>query len=650
MSSRIACTVLLALAALAFSTGAASAANPIVVANSNDAGAGSLRQAILDVEDGGTITIPASVGEIALTGGELVVNKSLTIKGAGSGQTSISGQGLSRVLRLSGAPSVMVSGVQILEGRVASTGATETRQGGGVLVEGGSLTLSNSLLVSNTVDTAVGGSSGISEGGGVAATGAATTLILQNTIVSDNRVVAGSSGNAWGGGVMAKGTLLIEGGAVKGNTAQGSSVTGGGIYYPSGPRATLSDLTVSGNIDEPAPGATADVEGGGIDLSAGSGDTITNVTVSGNVAEVDNPAAASVIAEGGGIRLAAAGTTVLNSTIADNLVSAHVMERGLPLGGGIFVGASATIVNSTLVGNTSQGSGALLDSEGGDLWTGAQVQVENTILSEGAVAAGAQNCAVSTPGAIVSAGHNIDSLDQCDFHAGGDQVDTSPALRPLADNGGPVETMALQLGSLAIDAGDDDGCPATDARGVLRPAGETCDIGAFEVATPAAASGSASGVSGEAATLNGTATNPDLADGTVSFQFGKTAAYGTQTAPQPIGPTTSGARFSAIVEGLAPGTTYHFRELVTNAVGTKFGADRVFTTSPTQTPTPPARCIVPKLRGKNLRIAKKKLTKAGCKLGKVTGQMSKTAKVKKQSPKPGRVLAAGAKVGIKLRK
>ena len=327
------------------------------------------------------------------------------------------------------------------------------------------------------------------------------------------------------------------------------------------------------------------------------------------------------------------------------------MERGLPLGGGIFVAQAATIVNSTLVGNTSQGSGSLLDSEGGDLWTNAQVEVENSILSEGAIAAGPQNCAVSSSGAIISAGHNIDSLDQCDFHAGGDQVDTSPALRPLADNGGPVETMALQPGSLAIDAGDDNGCPATDARGVLRAAGVACDVGAFEVATPTAATGSASGVGANVATLSGTATNPDLAGGTVSFQFGKTAAYGSQTGSQPIEPTTTGAGFSAVVGGLAAGTTYHFRELITNAVATTLGADRVFTTSPTETqPLPaPAQCLVPKLKGKKLKIAKKKLVKAGCTLGKVTGHKSKNAKVRKQSAKPGKILPLGSRVGVTVK-
>lgn len=59
-------------------------------------------------------------------------------------------------------------------------------------------------------------------------------------------------------------------------------------------------------------------------------------------------------------------------------------------------------------------------------------------------------------------------------------------------------------------------------------------------------------------------------------------------------------------------------------------------------------CVVPKLKGKTLKVAKTKLKKADCKLGKVTGHKSKTARVTKQSPKPGKVLRPGGKVNIKL--
>jgi len=62
-------------------------------------------------------------------------------------------------------------------------------------------------------------------------------------------------------------------------------------------------------------------------------------------------------------------------------------------------------------------------------------------------------------------------------------------------------------------------------------------------------------------------------------------------------------------------------------------------------------CKVPKLKGKKLKAAKKKIRKAGCRLGKVKklhGATAKTGKVTKQGPKPGKILAPGAKVKITL--
>lgn len=62
-------------------------------------------------------------------------------------------------------------------------------------------------------------------------------------------------------------------------------------------------------------------------------------------------------------------------------------------------------------------------------------------------------------------------------------------------------------------------------------------------------------------------------------------------------------------------------------------------------------CVVPKLNGKSLKAAKKKLRKASCKLGKVKlrgDATAKTGKVVKQAPKPGRQLAPGSKVKVTL--
>jgi hypothetical protein len=52
-------------------------------------------------------------------------------------------------------------------------------------------------------------------------------------------------------------------------------------------------------------------------------------------------------------------------------------------------------------------------------------------------------------------------------------------LGPLADNGGPTLTHALLEGNQAID-GSEGPCLATDQRGVGRPVGGGCDVGAYE--------------------------------------------------------------------------------------------------------------------------------------------------------------------------
>lgn len=61
-------------------------------------------------------------------------------------------------------------------------------------------------------------------------------------------------------------------------------------------------------------------------------------------------------------------------------------------------------------------------------------------------------------------------------------------------------------------------------------------------------------------------------------------------------------------------------------------------------------CVVPRLKGKKLKAAKRALNRADCKVGKVTRRKGKPGKVLKQSAKPGKVLASGAKVNLTVGK
>jgi hypothetical protein len=79
------------------------------------------------------------------------------------------------------------------------------------------------------------------------------------------------------------------------------------------------------------------------------------------------------------------------------------------------------------------------------------------------------------------------------------------------------------------------------------------------------------------ATLNG-AVNPHGLATTVRFQYGTTTSYGSTTANQ----TKTGSatqNVAANISGLTANTTYHFRIVATNSSGTRFGADRTFTTT-----------------------------------------------------------------------
>jgi hypothetical protein len=73
--------------------------------------------------------------------------------------------------------------------------------------------------------------------------------------------------------------------------------------------------------------------------------------------------------------------------------------------------------------------------------------------------------------------------DSCN-PAASDQVIGDALIGALGDNGGPTPTHALLSGSPAIDTAAGGACPATDQRGVTRPQGPRCDVGAFEVQVP----------------------------------------------------------------------------------------------------------------------------------------------------------------------
>jgi hypothetical protein len=200
---------------------------------------------------------------------------------------------------------------------------------------------------------------------------------------------------------------------------------------------------------------------------------VSNSTFSGNyvLGPVD-------LADGGGIAGSAGsgGTmTTINSTFYENVAGSEG-EAGSN-GGGIAAGGSTlTVISSTFTGNGA-------DCCGGSI--AGSASLKNTIL---AVSSSGGNCS----GTITDGEYNISDDDTCDFTATGSLNNTNPKLDPngLQNNGGPTETIALVIGSPAIDVIPLTSCTnaagqrlTTDQRGESRPgAGETtCDIGAYEI-------------------------------------------------------------------------------------------------------------------------------------------------------------------------
>jgi hypothetical protein len=210
---------------------------------------------------------------------------------------------------------------------------------------------------------------------------------------------------------------------------------------------SLSNSAVVGNI--------ASEGGGGITIVIGSGPvTLNGVTINGNTAGTF----------GGGIFNGGAPLTLTNTTLSGN-------SAGVSGGGIASAAGSTTLTNVTLSDNSANTSGGGIFNQGG------AVQLKSTIVAN---SPSGGNCA----GPITSLGHNLDSGTTCGFNQPGDRNNANPLLGPLQDNGGLTQTHALLPGSPAIDAGDNTGCPSTDQRGVARPGGSACDIGAVEARLP----------------------------------------------------------------------------------------------------------------------------------------------------------------------
>lgn len=335
----------------------------------------------------------------------------------------------------------------------------------------------------------------------------ATTIIVDSSLRANH---ATSPVDGWGGAILAwdGANVIMYGGTIEDNSAR----AGGGIHNRfANSTITLTDVVVSGNLATDTV-LKSDVNGGGLFNSAGRM-YIYNSVISGNDAAwvgggLYNAGTVTIdgsvftgntaLADGGG--LANVGTATITGALFHNNSSGD--NSGLSNRG------TVTIQNATFSGNVVQEDGVLgnygaatiqnttfsdnIDISG---QSGAStivhasqqsLRLKNVVLKLFAGGFGGVNCSVSNLTGdvpIASDGFNLSDDISCApyFTKAGDKNNTDPQLGPLADNGGSSRTHLPLPDSPLIDGGQCIAGISADQRGVARPQGAACDIGAVEV-------------------------------------------------------------------------------------------------------------------------------------------------------------------------
>lgn len=255
-----------------------------------------------------------------------------------------------------------------------------------------------------------------------------SALTLIELTIANGRCSAPSCGE--GAGVFSRGTLAVTNSTFSGNTTTG--VIRGGAISASG-ALTISNSTFSGNTALRSSGGAIFVNR----LRPGSPLVVTNSTFVNNASE------------------SGAAVAVLFTT--------------------------ATITNSTISGNRASVLGSALYSLG----AGAQVNLANSIVASGGINL---NCGFLDGANFTDLGGNLSDDASCFLAHPSSEVNPSPQLGSLQNNGGLTQTVLPATGSPAIDRGVNqlaiDAGLTTDQRGLPRifPVGGTVDRGAVEVA------------------------------------------------------------------------------------------------------------------------------------------------------------------------
>lgn len=399
----------------------------------------SLRDAIATASSGDTVNFNVN-GTIDISPlGHLSINNIVTIDGGEA--ITITGNNSTRLFRLSSGQ-LALNGLTLLDGEpnTFDCGAGSQTCGGAIYASTNTvLTVTNSLITNNhasfggaiysvfgsttIIDSTVSNNSSVSHGGAV-------YTILSGQFTAVNSTFAGNATSSAFGGAL---YLEVSSGTIENSTFTNNSANHAGAIYAITGAISVQNSTFNNN--------TASSMGGAIEIANGT-HSIHNSTISGN----------SATNEGGGI-FNRGHLTLVNSTVTNNRAGTN--------GAGIlssFVSNNSTTVTNTIVVDNIINIGGFAD---------------DVALHQGPV------------DTFISGGNNLIGAVGANINAFSPMSDilgiTEPQLDSLQDNGGSTLTHAPLDNSFAINAANAAACPAIDQRGIGRPQGAGCDIGAFEL-------------------------------------------------------------------------------------------------------------------------------------------------------------------------
>lgn len=413
----------------------------IVVTSTADSGEGSLRAAVAAAADGDEIRFGSkTLGQSIMLSSEIVIDKLLTIRGNGIGNTIIDGGGVTRAFNVTVEGNVYIGiltitncatdgsggailnqsavlrldGMEITESTASGDGAA---MGGGAVHNMGNLQVNRVRFTNNSATGSAGsggailntsggfsvtsssftGNTAIRAGGAIEDVSGSGTSRLVNTTMTGNSTGA-SPGNGGGVHITGGSSLVVSGGTYSDNTA---AREGGALWNGSG-KMIVTNAMISNNT---ASGDAADDGGGGIFNNGGTLSIRSGTTITGNVAD-------GAAGSGGGVFNAVGGTLEIEGAT----ITANTANRA---GGGIEdasgAGTAFTINNSTIDNNevfTSPGngggihiggdgslaidggsvSGNVAGAEGGGIWNNnGTLKVTGTMIANNSATGDAAN-------------------------------------------------------------------------------------------------------------------------------------------------------------------------------------------------------------------------------------------------------------------